>query len=143
MTAGVGYLRDLTAVVIHHSATPRSVTFEALRRGHLNRGWTDIGYHAVVLGNGDLRQGRPLPRAGAHAPPLNFETLALCVVGDNTKPEHKWTAAQITTAKEYLDAVALLWPGLRVLGHRDARAGHTECPGFSLPVLLSVLGRLP
>lgn len=136
-------LQSVDAVVIHHSATPRATTFESIRRAHLAKGWTDIGYHVVILGNGDLRVGRKLLDAGAHAPPRNFETIGLCIVGDNTTPGEEWTPDQIETAKQYLNAVALVFPGIEVTGHRDVRTGHTACPGLDRERLLNLLGRNP
>lgn len=139
-------LQTINAIVVHHSATSRDVTFEALRRYHtapppIGRGWTDIGYHAVILGNGDIRQGRPIPLAGAHAPPLNHSTIGLCIVGDNTKPGREWNREQIESAKLYINAASLLFPGIPVLAHRDVQANHTECPGISRARLLELLDR--
>lgn len=136
-------LQAVDAVVIHHSATPRSTTFESIRRAHLAKGWTDIGYHVVILGNGDLRVGRRLLTAGAHAPPRNFETIGLCIIGDNTVDGEHWTDDQLETAKQYLNAVALVFPGIQVIGHREVRAGHTACPGLDRERLLNLLGRNP
>jgi hypothetical protein len=136
-------LKAVKSVVVHHSATPQGTTFESIRRGHLAKGWSDIGYHAVILSNGDLRTGRRLPLAGAHAPPRNFESIGLCIVGDNTRPDEIWTPDQLETAKQYLNALGLVFPGIEVIGHRDVQAGHTACPGLDRERLLYLLGRAP
>lgn len=134
-------LAALRAIVVHHSATPRGATFAAIERGHTSapRHYAMIGYHAIVLGDGSLCEGRPLPLGGAHAPPRNHDTLALCIVGDNTRPEHRWQQQQIDAAKRWLDAVDVLVPGLPIYGHRDIKA--TLCPGIERDELLTLLRR--
>lgn len=124
-------------VVIHHSASPRTTTAEQIKEWHLARGWADIGYHFVIEGNGFLRHGRLLPQQGAHASSNNHDSIGVCIVGDNTKPEDTWTPAQLQAADKLFEALNVLWPGLRYHGHRDLVG--TECPGvevrdiFTLP----------
>lgn len=141
---GFDRLTEIRRVVIHHSAGPRSETYEAIVRGHTapkpaGNGWLAIGYHGVVLGDGSWRPGRRLPLAGAHAPPANFESIGICVVGNNVVPEQRWTAAQVATLRRYLEAIRLVVPGVIVCGHRDV--GHpTLCPGLTRAALLALLG---
>jgi len=44
-------MRHLNKVIIHCSATPegRDVSLDTIRQWHIKRGWSDIGYHYVIL----------------------------------------------------------------------------------------------
>lgn len=127
-------------LVIHHSASPRSQTFEAIRTYHLSRGWRDIGYHWVIEGTGRLRVGRPIPELGAHARGLNATSLGVCVVGNNLDVAETWSVEQIHTLRRLVDAVRLLVPTIHVMGHGRAPQQHTDCPGIAEPVLQAMLG---
>lgn len=137
-------LDALRAVVVHHSATSRDASYEAIVQGHTapkpqGNAWPMIGYHAVILGDGTLAPGRPIPVAGAHAPGRNLDTLGLCIVGDNTVPEHRWSPAQLRAARRWLDALDQVAPGLELLVHRDIKA--TLCPGLTRDAVRMLLGR--
>ena len=129
-------------VVIHHSASPRSTTFEEIRQWHTRsppegRGWVDIAYHVIIDHTGLIHQGRAIPRNGAHARGANSDSIGICITGDNSKPEHKWSLLQQDALRQVLDAIELLWPGLPVVGHRDVmEPGHTICPGVEVATLL-------
>ncbi len=124
----------ITHLVIHHSASKPNTRFETIRRWHTapkpkGRGWSAIGYHHVILGDGSIRVGRPLTERGAHAPP-NKGRIGVCVVGDNTVDGHGWTAAQIEALEDYVAAVRVLYPGITVVGHSSTKA--TACPGLDI-----------
>lgn len=126
-------MNRIERLVIHHSASGRGTTFAQIRKWHTDpkprgNGWSDIGYNFVILGNGKLRVGRPLPTTGAHAKGKNSTSIGVCVTGNNTKPGQEWTPVQIATLTELKEACELLWPGIEVCGHRDV--GSTQCPGL-------------
>ncbi len=128
-------MKTVETIVIHHSASARSTTADEIRGWHLARGWSDIGYHYVIEDSGDVKQGRPLPTTGAHAPP-NEGRVGICITGDNTAGE-LWNAAQILSARSLIAALRTVWPGLPNEGHRDVMApGHTVCPGVDVRELL-------
>jgi hypothetical protein len=135
----VGRLLALRAVVVHHSASPLHTSLVSIEGTHLREGYATVGYHAVILGKGELVHCRPLPIAGAHAPRRNADSIGLCIVGDNRFEASRWVPAQTETARRYLDALELIAPGLELIGHRDVRA--TLCPGMSTAELRALLGR--
>ena len=55
-------------VIIHCSATPelRDVKMETIRQWHLDKGWSDIGYHIVIELDGSINCGRNINKIGAH-----------------------------------------------------------------------------
>lgn len=62
------------------------------------RGWADLGYHRLVhLPLRLVFEGRPLDRAGAHAPGANRTRIGLAVLGGDLRPD--------ADALAWLDAV--------------------------------------
>ena len=133
-------LMQVKRLIIHHSASPRETAVETLREWHKARGFEDIGYHAVLDGRGTVHSTRPLTMQGAHALGANHDSWGICVMGDNTREDRKWSEVQIAALARYVDAAAELVPGLVVCGHRDAVGGKTatECPGVDVRALLGV-----
>jgi N-acetylmuramoyl-L-alanine amidase len=126
----------ITRLIVHHSASPTTTTVEQIRRWHVeDRGWADIGYHFVVMKGGTIAKGRPLPYTGAHAQGHNFDTLGVCLVGDNTKPGQGWTPAQVESLHRIWHAAQVIFPGIDIFGHRDVASG-TECPGLDVRALV-------
>ena len=132
-------MRPIDRIVIHHSASPRETTVEQITEWHVkDRGFEAIGYHLVLTGSGAVRAGRDLQRAGAHAAGYNAYSIGVCVTGDNTKPEHAWSAAQIASLRAVVRTLLDTFPGANVCGHRDV--GKTECPGLDVRALLAMEG---
>ena len=132
-------VRPIRRVFIHHSAGPRDQTFEAIAAYHRlpkkkgGKGYAQIGYHYVVLGDGTLRNGRPVQIQGAHALGHNADSIGVCLVGDNRDPAQAWTAAQLATARTLVATLRCIWPALAVHGHRDFVV--TECPSLDVRTL--------
>jgi len=89
------YLRDLSDlkyIVIHHSVTSEDCTVGKLRQMHLNKGYSDIGYHFLITKDG-LKVGRGIQYNGAHALSeksdikMNHHGVGICIIGDFSKVE--------------------------------------------------------
>ena len=133
-------LMQLKRLIVHHSASPRETPIEQLREWHKARGFSDIGYHRVIDGEGRLHATRHLAFQGAHALGCNHDSWGVCVMGDNTREDRKWSEVQIEALARFVDACAEIVPGLVIYGHRDAVGGKTktECPGLDVRALLGV-----
>src|SRR5690606_18422144 len=70
------FSRLITFIVNHITAVGNS-TFEKIRQGHLNRGWKDIGYHFLILGNGDTYEGRDIEVIGSHVEGYNVGSIGI------------------------------------------------------------------
>lgn len=124
-------------IVIHHSASKDGDTFnkDDLKREHLKRGWSDIGYHAVVDnvgGDYEVIYGRPMTIKGAHAYGFNHRSFGLCFVGNYSleKPSRKMLEVGI----ERFIVPTMLFNNIhpdRVIRHSDTKS--TECPGLLFP----------
>ena len=127
--------RNVSKIVVHHSASPQSTTVAQIRDWHVNeRGWSDIGYHYIILGDGTLERGRSINKTGAHCRGHNRGSIGICVTG-NTSQEPP-TPAQVQSLMGTLTMLLEEYNITRqdVYGHRDL--GATECPGNMLYEIL-------
>lgn len=112
-------------LVVHCSAT-RPKTFvdaSVIERMHRERGFLKIGYHYVILRDGQIQKGRKDSEVGAHVAGHNVGSLGICLVGglnDTTgKPENNYTEKQLASLSGLLFKLTLEHPKAKVLGHRD------------------------
>lgn len=131
-------MRRITHIVIHHSASPRYVATETIRKWHEALGWSDIGYHIVIEERGSVVLGRSFNLPGAHVKGHNSNTIGICVTGNNTIRDQKWNESQIESLKSTIEMLQLHYPKAKVLGHRDMPDTATECPGLSIEALLKL-----
>lgn len=111
-------------IVIHCSATlPSSdIGVDEIRDWHKAKGWSDVGYHAVIRRNGEIEFGRHFDEVGAHVQGQNYQSVGVCVVGginDDGKAENNFTPAQMDSLKAVVAMLTKAYPGAEVLGHRD------------------------
>lgn len=126
-------MRDIEMIIIHCSATPegRDVSTDEIRSWHLDRGWSDIGYHFVVELDGTVNDGRPLEISGAHAKGHNSNSIGVCYVGgldESGEPKDTRTPEQEKALVELLENLKDQYPEAQVIGHRDV--SDKDCPCF-------------
>jgi N-acetylmuramoyl-L-alanine amidase len=131
------HTKEIDRLVIHHSASdPSKTSVSDIKRWHVEeRGWDAIGYHHVITAHGLLEYTRPIHLQGAHTQGHNNGTLGVCVIGDNTIPEHRWNHFQMRALFNHYDAVLRLFPNIKVYGHKDL-SSKTECPGIDVRSIL-------
>lgn len=132
-------MRQLDIIIIHCSATPPSMDIgaEEIRKWHLERGFSDIGYHYVIKRNGELEVGRPLDKPGAHCKGHNARSIGVCLVGGAEKQGGKLISACNFTELQW-SALDLLvssllekYPSIQsVRGHNEFAA--KDCPCFDV-----------
>ncbi|MFD2177866.1 N-acetylmuramoyl-L-alanine amidase [Veronia pacifica] len=113
-------------ITVHCSATITAldVGVSAIRDWHLDKGWSDIGYHFVIRRSGLVEKGRPLTRSGAHVKGHNKNNVGICLVGGlgkDHKPECNYTQEQFTALRELITELCGQY-GIRrenIVGHRD------------------------
>ena len=131
--------RKTTArIILHHSASNRSTTFDEIEAWHLQRGFQAIGYHYVIE-RGSVIPGRPDWAWGAHARGANFDSIGICLVGDNTDPQENWLPEQVLMARLLIRELGCKYPGLELYGHCDVGTTATLCPGLKRAQLLQML----
>ena len=128
-------------IVIHCSDTlPAQVcNAEVIDGWHRLRGFAMIGYHYVVLPNGEVEHGRPLFYQGAHVgKPKNYNgvSIGICYVGGrdtNGQYADTRTPQQRETLKKLIKQLKGKYPSARIVGHRDLDKGKV-CPCFDAKV---------
>ncbi len=96
------------------------------------------GYHVVIEGDGKAAKSRAETRVPAANRGYNARSLTVCVTGNNTVPEDRWTAAQIRTLGIITAVWANRWPEAILCGHRDLPGAATLCPGLDVRELLGL-----
>lgn len=83
--------RKIKEVILHCSATPegKDYSVSTIRQWHLQRGFSDIGYHYVISNDlkGTVNVGRSETIAGAHCTGHNSCSIGICYVGGLTTEE--------------------------------------------------------
>lgn len=132
--------RSITEIIVHCTATPegRNCSLEDIKRYHVapppqGRGWSDIGYHYLVLLDGTIKNGRDVDYSGAHTTNHNSHSIGVCYVGGTTKndinvPKDTRTYAQKNSLIELLKRLRKLYPTAKIYGHRNFAA--KACPSF-------------
>lgn len=115
-------------LVVHCADTPDDIDFSAedIHRWHLERGWSGIGYHAVIKKDGTIQLGRPEYWDGAHVRGHNHESLGVCLVGRDD-----FTPKQMRALGTVLIGWKQKHPNAEVVGHRDLDS-HKTCPNFDV-----------
>jgi hypothetical protein len=127
-------------IVVHHSATDRG-NAEVFDQMHRARGWDELGYHFVIdngrgAGDGNVEVGTRWQKQkwGAHCggTPDNVYNnygIGVCLVGDFTNsPPSPGQLASLNRLLSFLTKRYAIAPEC-VIGHRDAPAATTTCPG--------------
>ena len=140
-----------TRITIHHQGSGNSTdkvmssfkgtsSIKGIQVFHQkSRGYSCIGYHAIIAPNGDIYQGRPFDVVGAHVKSNNTGNIGIMLIG-NFEVENP-TKEQISSLKKLLCYLKVKFPQLnlpkRLFGHKDFMS--TDCPGKNLyPIIFAI-----
>lgn len=118
-------MRTIDTLVWHCTATieGREFTVGQIRRMHIKRGFSDIGYHRLVHLDGSVSMGRRFADIGAHVAGHNARSLGFAYVGGLNAAgvaADTRTLAQRAAMERITKETLALFPGIRVVvGHRD------------------------
>lgn len=131
----VNTMRKIKKIIVHCSATEPSqdIGVEQITGWHIDRGFSDIGYHFVIKRNGDIQRGRPLEKPGAHTYGHNEDSIGICLVGGTTnrKPQFNFTLGQIYSLEKLISHLAARYPSIsKVTGHNEY--SNKDCPCFNV-----------
>lgn len=115
-------------IVIHCSDSPkfRGDNAETIHSWHMAKGWDGIGYHWVILENGDKEAGRPHYWKGSHVRGHNQNSLGICLIGRDS-----FTDAQMDALVALLRRLHQQYPEAVICGHKDLDSTKT-CPNFDV-----------
>mgnify|MGYP003631255845 FL=1 len=127
-------MRKIDEVIIHCSATRegQDISVDTVRQWHLDRGWTDIGYHFFIDIKGEVHIGRDIEEQGAHTFGHNHNSIGVCYAGgvekDGKTPKDTRTEEQENSLVNLLTSLKEKFKDVKIHGHRDF--SNKACPSF-------------
>ena len=126
--------RTIKELIVHCSATPegKDYSVDTIRQWHLQRGFSDIGYHYVIYRDGSIHTGRDESIIGAHCTGHNTNSIGVCYIGgcasDGKTPKDTRTTEQKQSLVKLLKELKTKYPQASIHGHRDFSS--KACPSF-------------
>lgn len=126
--------RNIKELIVHCSATPegKDYSVDTIRQWHLQRGFSDIGYHYVIYRDGSIHTGRDESVIGAHCTGHNTNSIGVCYIGgcasDGKTPKDTRTTEQKQSLVKLLKELKTKYPQASIHGHRDFSS--KACPSF-------------
>lgn len=126
-------------VTIHCSVTPNGkyVPVEEMRKWHIERGWSDIGYHILInpVGPvmGEENRGRPLNKTGAHVEDKNKDNVGICMIGTD-----RFTQGQFSILRSCLDYLCRMFDvePWEIYCHYELDKKGKTCPNMDIRRIL-------
>lgn len=122
-------MRKIEKIIWHCSDTPESMDIgaEEIRQWHLQRGWSDIGYHYVIRRDGKREIGRALEKPGAHVKGHNRYSIGCCLVGRG-----KYTDEQLAEAHYLTQELKTKFREATIHQHSDFDPKKPFCAGLEM-----------
>lgn len=126
--------RDIKELIVHCSATPegKDYSVDTIRQWHLQRGFSDIGYHYIIYRDGSIHIGRDESIIGAHCTGHNTNSIGICYIGgcavDGKTPKDTRTEAQKSSLLKLLSELKKKYPKAVIHSHKDY--ANKACPSF-------------
>lgn len=124
--------RTINEIIIHCSATEEGKSYKVddIRKWHIAKGYSEIGYHYVVYIDGSVHTGRNINLMGAHCVNHNSKSIGICYVGGlkNGKPYDTRNKEQKESLIALLRLLKRMYPNAKIYGHRDF--ANKSCPCF-------------
>ena len=126
--------RNIKELIVHCSATPegKDYSVDTIRKWHLQRGFSDIGYHYVIYRDGSIHIGRDESIIGAHCTGHNSYSIGVCYIGgcasDGKTPKDTRTTEQKQSLVKLLKELKTKYPQASIHSHKDFT--NKACPSF-------------
>lgn len=133
-------MRKINKIIIHCSASDFG-NAQRIREWHLERGWSDIGYHYVInngkvfkddkinqmVQDGFIEKGRDDSIVGAHTQGQNSNSIGICLIGNKD-----FTKEQFFSLNTLLDSLLKAYNLTKndVYGHYNFSS--KTCPNFNV-----------
>jgi len=128
--------RRVTRTFLHCSASDHAHhdNIATMRKWHLARGWSNVGYHFFIRKDGTLEEGRSLEKTPAAQSGHNYYTIAICLHGLR---KEKFTQAQFDTLTSLCLEINKAYDGeMSFHGHREVAS--KACPVFDYKKVLKL-----
>lgn len=126
--------RAINEIIVHCSATAEGKDFTVadIKKWHLARGFSDVGYHYVIYRDGTIHKGRDESKIGAHCTGHNAHSIGVCYIGgcasDGKTPKDTRTEKQKTSLLSLLRELKKKYPKASIHSHKDYT--NKACPSF-------------
>ena len=133
-------MRKINKIIIHCSASEFG-NAQRIREWHLEKGWSDIGYHYVInngkvfkddkinqrVQDGFIEKGRDDSIVGAHTQGQNSNSIGICLIGNKD-----FTKEQFNSLDTLLDSLLKAYNLAKndVYGHYNFSS--KTCPNFDV-----------
>lgn len=122
-------MRQIKKVIVHCSDSEylSHDNYESIYKWHVTeRGWSDIGYHYLILKDGTIVHCRPVWKMGAHCYGKNSNSVGICLTG-----KYKFSDEQFVSLQKLIDELRWLFGDISIHGHREFSSTKT-CPNFDV-----------
>ena len=117
-------------IVVHCSDSPqgRGDDISDVHKWHQERTppFDGVGYHYVILDDGEIQPGRPECWDGAHVRGLNHNSIGIMLFGIDTFGQQ-----QMVELESLIEDCLERYPDAKVVGHCDLDSNKT-CPNFDV-----------
>ena len=145
----LAYLQDCTRnineLIVHHTDTfeDMKTTVLDVDDWHKAGGFSEIGYHFLILRNGDLQVGRLISQQGEHSRGRNSSSIGIAFVGgrvgdSSAKPPSTERSASTFRGEQWKQFDTFLrvflgaFPKSNVVGHNDTDPSRRTDPEFDV-----------
>ena len=128
-------MREINKIIVHCSATREGENYEVaeIRKWHLARGFSDIGYHFYIDLYGEIHKGRDISKIGAHCKGHNRNSIGICYCGgveaDGKTPKDTRNTEQRRALVAVLRTLKAMFPNANIHSHNDF--ANKACPSFN------------
>jgi len=129
--------REVQTVFIHCSASdnPSHDDIAVIKQWHLDKGWSDVGYHYFIRKSGVIESGRDLERTPAAQKGHNTGSIAICIHGLDID---KFPSEQLDVLKKLcLDIDDAYHHETTFHAHNEVNL-HKTCPVIDVKALLNL-----
>lgn len=132
---GITKNRYINEIIVHCSATTegKDFTVSDIKKWHLARGFSDVGYHYIIYRDGSINKGRDESKIGAHCTGHNSNSIGVCYIGgcaaDGKTPKDTRTEAQKNSLLKLLRELKNKYPKVSIHSHKDF--ANKACPSFN------------
>ncbi len=135
-------MREIDMLVVHCTASPDhadQIGVADVRLWHVQKGWSDIGYHWLVNKQGGIEQGRAEDIPGAHARGYNKHSLGIVWVGTDNCNTDQWMAL-IEKCAQIVEKYDI--PIANIVGHCELPDVEKTCPNINMTQLRNGIQQL-
>jgi N-acetyl-anhydromuramyl-L-alanine amidase AmpD len=124
-------MRKMTRIrkfIVHCSGSSQNYTIEQMRNDHLARGFDEIAYHFVIVGD-QVFQTRSVDFVGAHCRGENHDSIGICLIGKRGN----FAPGQFIALERLVRRLLVIFPNCEIRAHNYFNKAKT-CPDFDVEV---------